>query len=129
MSDPVTVTLPVGEFRRLHMLDLAERKRTRDRARRKAHPVQTSVAAVLRMLDKMGKNQTVPLPADYEQIITAAKEAQAACVDRLMNESYWSWAEVGFNLGISQQAAQQRFGKRRSVKPGRAVGGQPAALR
>jgi len=57
-------------------------------------------------------------------------EVDAALLDavaRLRHEPHnWSWNKVADALGISRQAAQQRFGK---AGGSRRVGGQPAHLR
>jgi hypothetical protein len=125
--EPITVTIPLTEYRRLHALDLADRERRRNRERKAAHPRQDGVAAVRRMIQALGR-QTVPVPGDLEPLLDAVRDAQADVVDRLMRDEHWSWRMVGRDLGISHQSARERF-TRRSVKTARRRGGQPAELR
>ena len=50
-----------------------------------------------------------------------------AAVIRLVQDEGYSWSMVGAELGVSRQAAQQRFGH--LVKSRRSRGAQPAHLR
>lgn len=51
--------------------------------------------------------ELVGLRADMDAVITAAVAG--------MRERYgWSWAEIGNALGVTRQAAQQAYGRRRT---------------
>jgi predicted ArsR family transcriptional regulator len=48
-------------------------------------------------------------------------------VIRLVQDEGWSWSQIGAELGVTREAARQRFGH--LVKSTRRRGAQPAALR
>jgi len=125
-DDQDTVCIPRSEWIRLHALDLADRRRQRNRAHRKAHPVQDGVASVTRQVRALGR-QEVPRPRDFVALTTELRNAEAVLVRRWVEEGGASWIDVGREYGISHQAARQRFGGR--VQSARKRGGQTANLR
>jgi hypothetical protein len=65
--------------------------------------------------------------ADLDHVAKIHARVLDAAVIRLVQDDGYSWAMIGHDLGISRQAAQQRFGH--LVKTTRTRGGQPAGLR
>jgi hypothetical protein len=65
--------------------------------------------------------------AQLDQVAELHRRVMDQAVIRLVEQDHYSWAQIGAELGISRQAAQQRFGH--LVKSRRARGGQPAGLR
>jgi predicted DNA-binding protein (UPF0251 family) len=65
--------------------------------------------------------------ADLDQVAKIHQRVMDAAVIRLVEQEGYSWAQVGAELGVSRQAAQQRFGH--LVKSRRTRGAQPANLR
>jgi hypothetical protein len=47
---------------------------------------------------------------DFSDLVREVEAAQAALVVDLMVAQGWSWGRVGAELGISRQAARQRWG-------------------
>lgn len=62
-----------------------------------------------------------------DQVAQLHQRAIEQAVIRLVQDDHYSWAQIGAELGISRQAAQQRFGH--LVKSSRRQGAQPANLR
>lgn len=65
--------------------------------------------------------------ADLDQVAKIHQRVMDAAVIRLVEQEGYSWAQVGAELGVTRQAAQQRFGH--LVKSRRTRGAQPANLR
>jgi hypothetical protein len=65
--------------------------------------------------------------AQLDQVAELHKRVMDQAVIRLVEQDHYSWAQIGAELGISRQAAQQRFGH--LVKSRRTRGAQPANLR
>jgi len=65
--------------------------------------------------------------ADLDHVAKIHQRVMDAAVIRLVQDEGYSWAMVGADLGVSRQAAQQRFGH--LVKTTRRRGAQPAGLR
>lgn len=65
--------------------------------------------------------------AELARVADAHQRVVEQAVIRLIEDEGYSWTMVGAELGVSRQAAQQRFGH--LVKSRRARGGQPAHLR
>lgn len=65
--------------------------------------------------------------ADLDTVAQIHQRVMEAAVIRLVQDEGYSWAMVGAELGVSRQAAQQRFGH--LVKSTRRRGAQPAAQR
>ena len=65
--------------------------------------------------------------ADLDHVARIHQQVLNAAVIRLVQDEGYSWSMVGAELGVSRQAAQQRFGH--LVKSRRARGAQPAQLR
>lgn len=65
--------------------------------------------------------------ADLAHVARIHQRVLEAAVIRLVEDQQYSWGQVGTELGISRQAAQQRFGH--LVKSRRGKGAQPAHLR
>jgi hypothetical protein len=64
--------------------------------------------------------------ADLDHVAKIHAQVLNAAVIRLVQDDGYSWAMVGKELGVSRQAAQQRFGH--LVKTTRRRGAQPAHL-
>jgi hypothetical protein len=62
-----------------------------------------------------------------DQVADLHRRVMEQAVIRLVEQEGYSWAMVGAELGVSRQAAQQRFGH--LVKSRRTRGAQPAHLR
>jgi hypothetical protein len=84
------------------------------------------------------QNRIAAYGADYSAagVVSLAELAQVAAIHqrvldgaviRLVQDEGYSWTMVGAELGVSRQAAQQRFGH--LVKSRRSPGAQPAHLR
>lgn len=84
---------------------------------RKTGPVENAdyfqmVGRMVRGMGKRGAN------GDYTDLTEMAKvqqmmtEAMQTAVDGMREQQGYSWAEVGEGLGITRQAAQQRFGRK-----------------
>ena len=65
--------------------------------------------------------------ADLDLVARIHGRVLEQAVIRLVQDEGYSWAMVGAELGVTRQAAQQRFGH--LVKTTRTRGGQPANLR
>lgn len=65
--------------------------------------------------------------AQLDQVAQLHQRVIEQAVIRLVQDDHYSWAQIGAELGISRQAAQQRFGP--LVKSSRRQGAQPAHLR
>jgi hypothetical protein len=65
--------------------------------------------------------------AQLDQVADLHRRVIEQAVIRLVEQEGYSWAMIGAELGVSRQAAQQRFGH--LVKSRRARGAQPAGLR
>jgi predicted DNA-binding protein (UPF0251 family) len=65
--------------------------------------------------------------ADLDHVARIHQQVLNAAVIRLVQDEGYSWSMVGAELGVSRQAAQQRFGH--LVKSTRTRGAQPAHLR
>ena len=50
------------------------------------------------------------------ELVANARAGLADAVRFAREEFRWTWAEVGIALGISRQAAQERFGRRDQVE-------------
>lgn len=119
----------------LSAADAAELKAFRARARRNANrrarrtpgegyvSQQARQAAYAPSYTTAG---TVSL-ADLDHVARIHQRVMEAAVIRLVQDEQFSWAQIGAELGVSRQAAQQRFGH--LVKSQRARGAQPANLR
>lgn len=119
----------------LNAADAAELRAYRARARRNAHrrarrtPGGDYVAREARQAayaPSYTAAGTVTL-ADLEHVAKIHQRVLDAAVIRLVQDEGYSWAKVGAELGVSRQAAQQRFGH--LVKTTRSRGAQPAHLR
>ena len=65
--------------------------------------------------------------AELDRVAKMHQHQVDQAVIRLVTDDHYSWAMIGAELGVSKQAAQQRFG--RLVKSSRRPGAQPAELR
>jgi hypothetical protein len=65
--------------------------------------------------------------AELDRVAQIHQRVMDQAVIRLVQDDHYSWAQVGAELGISRQAAHQRFGH--LVKSTRRRGAQPARLR
>lgn len=65
--------------------------------------------------------------AELDKVADVHRRVLEAAVIRLVQDEGYSWSMVGAELGVTRQAAQQRFGH--LVKSRRARGAQPAHLR
>ncbi len=65
--------------------------------------------------------------AELDKVADVHRRVLEAAVIRLVQDEGYSWSMVGAELGVSRQAAQQRFGH--LVKSRRSRGAQPAHLR
>lgn len=65
--------------------------------------------------------------AQLDQVADLHRRVMEQAVIRLVEQEGYSWAMIGDELGVSRQAAQQRFGH--LVKSRRTRGAQPAHLR
>ena len=72
------------------------------------------VRSVTRRIEDEGSedqlNWELPELAELAELVAQADQALLAGVRSLRNKHGYSWAQVGAELGISRQAAQQRFG-------------------
>jgi hypothetical protein len=84
---------------------------------RKTGPVENAdyfqmVGRMVRGMGKRGAN------GDYTDLTEMAKvqqmmtDAMQAAVDGMREQQGYSWADIGEGLGITRQAAQQRFGRK-----------------
>jgi len=119
----------------LSAADTAELKAFRARAKRNANararrtPGEGYVAQQARQAayaPSYTAAGTVSL-ADLDHVARIHQQVLNAAVIRLVQDEHYSWAQVGKELGVSRQAAQQRFGH--LVKSRRSQGAQPAHLR
>jgi AraC-like DNA-binding protein len=124
MTDMVLSQEQAAEYRRLK---IADRRRARRRELRRAG--DGTMGAMQRMA------AYVPMHAAAGQVTLAQVAAHHATAARMLDEAVirlvqdqgWSWAQIAAELGVTRQAAQQRFGH--LVKTTRRRGAQPAALR
>ena len=65
--------------------------------------------------------------AELDRVAQIHQRVMEQAVIRLVQDDHYSWAQIGAELGVSRQAAQQRFGH--LVKSSRRQGAQPAHLR
>ena len=114
----------VAEYRRLKAADKRRQRRRETRA-----PGEGMVGALTRM------SAYVPLHAAAGRVTLAEAAGLAATSARVLNETVirlvedegWSWAQIGAELGVTREAARQRFGH--LAKTTRRRGAQPAHLR
>jgi hypothetical protein len=71
-------------------------------------------------LESLGDDVTVDDPADLRAVAAAVRdvadaEAQLANAVRIARENGRSWGRIGMALGVSKQAARQRFGAETSA--------------
>lgn len=91
---------------------MAENRKTK--TKRDKTPVENDAFAkfVLTIVRRLGVRvagaDTAQLP--YLQAIASEAEAALAAAVRSLRANGYTWAEVGRDLNISRQAAQQRFG-------------------
>jgi hypothetical protein len=124
MKEMVLTAEEAAEYRRLAA---AERRRALRRERRT--PGEGMKGALSRMA------AYVPVHAAAGRLTLAEVAFLAAQMDRVLDETVirliqddaWSWGQIAAELGVSRQAAQQRFGH--LVKTTRRRGAQPAHLR
>lgn len=84
--------------------------------RRKGEAVETHeyAAMVVRIVRAFSRRCADSDPEDLARLVAVQKELDAAIHIAVtgMRETYgFSWSEIGSALGITRQAAQQRFGK------------------
>lgn len=88
---------------------------------RKTGPVENAdyfqmVGRMVRGMGKRGAN------GDYTDLTEMAKvqqmmtEAMQTAVDGMREQQGYSWADIGEGLGITRQAAQQRFGRKATAE-------------
>ena len=118
--------------------DAAELKAYRARARRNAarrahraaNPGEGFAAMTARIAahtpDYVADHETVTL-AELAENVVLQERVLGFAVTALVQDRGYSWAQIGRELGITRQSAQERFGK--LVKSTRKVGAQPATLR
>lgn len=73
-------------------------------------------AMMRRMLNAWGRRLADGDEPDLTEFVAYMQDAELTlqhAVDRLRSERGWSWTNIGRSLGISRQAAQQRFGRDR----------------
>jgi hypothetical protein len=83
---------------------------------RKTGPVETPEygAMVRRMVRAYGKRVGNADDVDLSQMLALREEVEAAIATAVvLQRDNWgrSWAEIGRGLGITRQAAQQRYGR------------------
>jgi hypothetical protein len=87
------------------------------------HEVRPADAEVEQWLDRLDPATTRAHDATSHREIVAASKALSDAEDRLRRAvadaraAGYSWAMVGASLGVSRQAAQQRFGEEQAVVP------------
>ena len=86
---------------------------------RKTGPVETPEygAMVRRMVRAYGKRVGNADDVDLSQMLALRDEVEAAITTAVtLQRDNWgrSWAEIGRGLGITRQAAQQRYGRAQS---------------
>jgi hypothetical protein len=78
------------------------------------------VKAVVRMIRAVGRRVGTEDVEDLSLLVALVDESERQlqqAVSRLREQGR-SWSEIGRGLGVSKQAAQQRFGGSRAVQPG-----------
>lgn len=68
-----------------------------------------------RILKALGKRVGDGDPVDLAQLVALREEferVEVEAVSRMRDQHGFSWAEIGRDLGITRQAAQQRYGRR-----------------
>lgn len=94
---------------------------------RKLGPVETTEYAkmVRRMVRAYGKRVGNADDVDLGQMLALRDEVEDAIATAVtLQREQWgrSWAEIGRGLGITRQAAQQRYGQRDRTQRGGAAG-------
>lgn len=83
--------------------------------RKREYETDEFLSACGRMLKAAGKRVGEGDPVDLAQLVALRKEMERIEVEAvgMMRERYgYSWSEIGRDLGISRQAAQQFYGRR-----------------
>ena len=88
--------------------------RTRDQ-------LEAAACEAERWLEGLGDNATVDDPADLRAVAAAVRdvadaETQLADAVRLARQNGRSWGRIGLALGVTKQAARQRFGEDTSAR-------------
>jgi AraC-like DNA-binding protein len=111
----------------------AYRAKARRNAARRAHRAAnrgegfTAMAArIAAHVPDYAAEESVTL-AELAENVVRQERALGFAVVQLVEARGYSWAQIGRELGISRQSAQERFGK--LTKSTRKVGAQPANLR
>ena len=111
----------------------AYRARARRNAARRAHRAANRGEGFAAMTARIAAHvpdyvaeETVTLAELAENVVRQQRVLDFA-VTALVQDRGYSWAQIGRELGITRQSAQERFGK--LVKSTRKVGAQPANLR
>lgn len=89
-------------------------RKTRKTMRHTILGATSMVRSVARRIEDEGDeehtNWELPELAELAHLVEEADAALVAGVRSLRNRHGYSWAQIGAELGVSRQAAQQRFG-------------------
>jgi hypothetical protein len=127
MSNAIMTDADVAELAEFRA---RKRRNERRRAYRAANRGEDFAAMTARIAahapDYVADFETVTLAELQENVARQQRVLESAVVSLVQDRSY-SWAQIGRELGITRQSAQERFGK--LVKTTRRRGAQPANLR
>lgn len=87
-------------------------------SRRREYDTDEFLKACSRMLQAAGRRVADGDTVDLAQLVTLRREFEVIEVEAVvaMRERHgYSWAEIGRDLGITKQAAQQYYGRRIEV--------------
>jgi hypothetical protein len=85
--------------------------------RRREREIPEYAGAVRRMIRSHGRKVGDADPEDLVDLVALRDVVDAAIADAVQGQrdAGFSWAQIGRGLGMTRQAAQQRFGERRPV--------------
>ena len=70
------------------------------------------VGRMVRSLGRRGADGDFTDLAEIAKVSKMMDDAMQAAVDGMREQQGYSWAQIGEGLGITRQAAQQRFGRK-----------------
>ena len=82
-----------------------------DRATIEAPEYAAFTRRIMRALARLAAEGDVEALPEIQAVITEAEEALAAAVRQLHDVQGYSWAEIAARLGMTKQAAHQRFAR------------------